>query len=157
LNLEMALFVGLQGSGKSTFYRARLAATHALVSKDLMRNRPNRSRRQAALVREWLSSGRSVVVDNTNPAAADREPLIRLAREFGATVTGYYFATPLARCLERNRAREGRARVPDVALFATRKRMQLPSYDEGFDRLYQVDVKEGPDFDVREWPRPNQD
>ncbi len=33
MTLELVLFVGLQGSGKSTFYRAYFAASHDLVSK----------------------------------------------------------------------------------------------------------------------------
>src|SRR5262245_59429337 len=33
--LDLVVFVGLQGAGKSTFYRAQFAGTHELVSKDL--------------------------------------------------------------------------------------------------------------------------
>jgi len=36
VHLELVIFIGLQATGKSTFYRARFAATHVLVSKDLM-------------------------------------------------------------------------------------------------------------------------
>jgi hypothetical protein len=32
----------------------------------------------------------------------------------------------------------GRARVPDVALYATRKRLEPPAHAEGFDRLFRV-------------------
>ena len=87
---------------------------------------------------ESLSSGRSVVVDNTNASAATRAPLIRLARTHGAQVTGYYFPTDAAAALRRNRVREGRERVPDVAIFAVRKRLEPPSVAEGFDRLFTV-------------------
>lgn len=54
--------------------------------------------------------------------------------------------------MERNRARDGKARVPDVALFATRKRLVPPSYAEGFDRLYSVRIAPGGEdgFEVRE-------
>ncbi len=47
---EVVVLVGLQGSGKSTFYRQRFAATHALVSRDLFRNNPRPSRRQRELL-----------------------------------------------------------------------------------------------------------
>ncbi|WP_207955865.1 AAA family ATPase [Rubrobacter marinus] len=66
--------MGLQASGKSTFYRERLAGTHAHVSKDLFRHNKDRNRRQAQLVREALRSGRSVVVDNTNPRRRTGRP-----------------------------------------------------------------------------------
>jgi hypothetical protein len=40
--------------------------------------------------------------------------------------------------LARNRQREGKARVPDVALFVTRKKLAPPSYDEGFDEIQVI-------------------
>jgi hypothetical protein len=41
-------------------------------------------------------------------------------------VVGCYFESRVADCMERNRRREGKARVPDVALSATRKRVVPP-------------------------------
>jgi predicted kinase len=136
--MELIIFVGLQGAGKSTFYQQRFAASHVLVSKDRLRNNPHKQRRQMQLIEESLAAGHSVVVDNTNPTAADRAPLIAAGRAHGATITGYYFAAMPGAARERNRQREGRARVPDVAIYATHKRMQPPAYAEGFDHLYTV-------------------
>src|SRR5262249_54413251 len=135
---EVIIFVGLQASGKSTFYRERFAFSHDLVSKDRFRSNRDPARRQRLLVEQALRAGRPVVIDNTNPTADDRRELIELARAHGADVVGYYFASPLAGCLERNWLRHGRACVPDVALYATRKKLQAPSPAEGFDRLYVV-------------------
>jgi predicted kinase len=136
--VECVILVGLPAAGKSSFYRERFAGTHDHVSKDLMRNTRRPQRRQEQLVGESLSLGRSVVVDNTNPTAAVRAPLVRIAREHGAEVAGYYFPTAAADVLRRNRARQGRGKVPEVAIFATRKRLEPPSYAEGFDRLFEV-------------------
>src|SRR4051812_4647214 len=136
--MELVIFIGLQGSGKSTFYRERFAQTHALVSKDLLRNNRLPENRQRQLIEKALADGRSVVVDNTNPTPPDRLPLVALGQAAGARVCGYFFASDLKGCLERNRRREGRARVPDVALYATAKRLLPPSYAEGFDQLYRV-------------------
>ena len=91
------------------------------------------------------------MVDNTNPTADDRAGLIALARSFGATVVGYYFESRLADCLERNRQREGKARVPEVALYATRKRLCRPSPAEGFDRLCYVRLLGEGRFEVLDW------
>lgn len=135
---ELVIFVGLQGAGKSTFYRVRFAETHDLVSKDRFPNNRNPARRQRQLVTEALTAGRSVVLDNTNPTAAERAELIALARSLGARVVGYYFESRIADCLERNRRREGKARVPDAALYAARQRLCYPTPAEGFDRLYYV-------------------
>jgi hypothetical protein len=41
-----------------------------------------------------------------------------------------------------------------VAVFATRKRLERPTYEEGFDRLYTVVVNEAEgSFDVVPQPR----
>ena len=36
---EAAVFCGIQGSGKTTFYRARFAATHARINLDELKTR----------------------------------------------------------------------------------------------------------------------
>jgi len=138
--MELVILIGLQASGKSTFAAERFAATHVHVSKDRLRNNARPERRQRELVAEALAAGRSVVVDNTNPTAEDRAALIALGREYGARVVGYYFTSPVKGSLARNARREGRARVPDVAIFATRKRLAPPRYAEGFDALYAVRI-----------------
>lgn len=107
-----------------------------------MRNVRRPQRRQEQRVLESLAAGRSVVVDNTNPRIADRAPIIEAAKRHGADAVGYFFPTDARDALRRNRAREGRQRVPDVAIFATRKRLEPPSYDEGFDRLFVVSLDE---------------
>jgi predicted kinase len=148
---ELVLFVGLQGSGKSSFYRARFAVSHDLVSKDRFPNNRNPARRQRQLVAEVLAAGRSVVVDNTNPTVQERAELIALARSLGAGVVGFSFDSCLVECLERNRKREGKACVPDVALYATRKRLCRPSLAEGFDRLHSVSLLGDGLFEVLDW------
>lgn len=149
--MELILFIGLQASGKSSFYRARFVETHVHISKDLLRNNNNRDRRQRQLIAEALAAGHSVVVDNTNPTAADRQSLLELGRAQGATLVGYYFASRLEECLERNRAREGANRVPDIALYSTVKRLERPMIAEGFDRLYHVRLVGEGAFEIADW------
>jgi len=140
---ELVILIGLPGAGKTTFYRARLAATHVHVSKDLMRNRRDRQQRQLALIDEALAAGRSVVVDNINGTVADRAALIEAARRRGAAVVGYAIATDIAECSRRNRGRVGGERVPEVAIRAAAKRFQRPNLGEGFDRLDRVHAESG--------------
>lgn len=148
--MELAVLCGLPASGKSSFYRARLAATHDLVSKDLLRNNRRPARRQAQLVAAALAAGRSVAVDNTNVTRELRRELLDLGRARGAGVVLFYFPAALADCRARNAARLGKERVPDVGLFAMAKALEPPAADEGYDRLFVVTPRDG-DFDVREW------
>ena len=143
--------IGLQASGKSTFFRQYWAATHELVSKDLMRNNKNRARRQAQLVESALQAGSSVVVDNTNPRAEERASLIELGKLYNAQILGYYFQSKVSDCLERNQQRTGKARVPDVGIYATTKKLVSPSYAEGFDQLFYVKMADNSAFEIRAW------
>ncbi len=147
--MELVILVGLQASGKSTFFRERFAATHEHVSKDLFRNNKNRNRRQAQLIEAALKEDSPVVVDNTSPTLEDRRALIELGRELGAKIVGYFFEPDVRRCIERNRLRPGRERVPDVAIYATARKLVPPSYSEGFDRLFHVRTTDDPSFEVR--------
>jgi predicted kinase len=135
---ELAVLIGLQGSGKTGFYHRTLSATHSHVSKDHFPNARHRQRRQLRLVREALEEGRDVAVDNTNPSPEEWRPLIEVARECSARVVGYWFPPDLPGSLERNAARQGRARVPEVGVHATLKRLRRPRLADGFDELRTV-------------------
>jgi predicted kinase len=152
--MECVVLIGLPASGKSSFYQERFAGTHDLVSKDLMRNARAPEKRQQQLIAASLAAGRSVVVDNTNPSRAVRAAIIEMAKRHGAAVIAYFFETAAGDALRRNRARLGRERVPDVAIFAVRKRLEPPDASEGFDRIYLVRLHEAERrFEVTEWPR----
>jgi predicted kinase len=148
--MQLIIFTGLPGSGKSFFYHERFKDTHQHVSKDLMPNTGNKDRKQQQLIEKALSAGKSVVVDNTNPRVVDRAPLIALARRFHAKIIGYYFDCAAKDCVARNRKREGKARVPDVAIYVASKRMQKPDYSEDFDELYSVQLTPSLTFEVKE-------
>jgi predicted kinase len=116
-----------------------------------MRNNKNRARRQAQLVEAALQAGRSVVVDNTNPTVEERASLIELGKLYGAQILGYYFESTVSDCLERNQQRTGKARVPDVGIFATAKKLVPPAYAEGFHQLLYVKMTENSAFEIRAW------
>jgi predicted kinase len=137
-SVELVVFVGLQASGKSSYYASRYAATHVHVSKDLLGHARHKHDKQMRLVEQALRTGRSVVVDNTNPRKADRAALIDLARATGATPLAVWFTAPVAECLRRNAAREGKARVPAVAIYSTARKLETPTLEEGFARIIEI-------------------
>ena len=132
LDHELVVMVGLQGSGKSTWVAEHLAATHVVVSKDHWPRARHRETRQRRVVAEELAAGHSVVVDNTNPSPADRAPLVELAAAAGVPARAVFVDTPPEVCRRRNDARTGRARVPDVGLASTARRLVPPITAEGF-------------------------
>ena len=145
--MQLVILCGLQASGKSTFRLERLPH-HAIVSKDLMPNNRRREQRHRHLVAEALASGRSVVVDNTNPARADREPLLAIGRVHGAATAAYYFEADLSTCIERNAGRLGREAVRYVGVVGVARRLEPPTFAEDFDAIWQVRAVDG-SFEVK--------
>ena len=142
--MEAVIFTGLQGSGKSSFYKERFFSTHVRISLDLLRTR-NREERLLAFC---LETQQRFVIDNTNPTRDDRTKYIGRSKEAGFRVIGYYFRSKVEECLQRN---EGRTdAVPDVAITATAKKLEIPTMDEGFDQLWYVRIDDG-QFVVEEW------
>ena len=141
--MELIILIGLQASGKSTLYRTRFADSHELISKDLLKSSKNQNKKQKQLerVEKAFQEQRSVVVDNTNVTVQDRLALIDIGRSYGATITGYYFQPHILSSRTRNKQREGKAQVPEKAIFITAHRLEPPSYAEGFDTLYYVHIE----------------
>src|SRR5919202_3032505 len=106
--MEAVIFVGIQASGKSSFYRERFFRTHVRLSLDMLRTR----HRERLLLRACLEAKQPFVVDNTNPRAADRARYVEPARAAGFRIVGYYFPAALGEALARNAARPPAERVP---------------------------------------------
>jgi len=146
--MELILFIGIQATGKSTFYLHNFFNTHIRLNLDMLKTR----HREELLFSACLMAKQAVVIDNTNPTAVERVRYIALAKEAGFRVIGYYFRSVPADALRRNQQRTGTAIIPDKGLLGTYKRLELPHYTEGFDALYYVTLDEGTGtFQVEEW------
>jgi predicted kinase len=144
---EAVLFIGLQASGKSTFYQRIFANTHLRINLDMLRTR----HRETALTETCLAIRQSFVVDNTNPARQDRARYIVPAKQAGFRVVGYYFQSRVADALNRNVLRPPAQRVPEKGILGTVGRLERPSAEEGFDALFYVRIAEDSEFIVEEW------
>ena len=130
----MVIMIGIQGSGKSTFYHKYLADSYVRINLDTLKTR----HQEELLISECIKDGKSFAIDNTNPTRADRQRYIPLAQYAGYKVIGYFMESKLKTCIERNNQRTGSARIPATAIAATSNKLQMPSYDEGFDEIYFV-------------------
>jgi predicted kinase len=138
-SMQCVIFIGIQGSGKSAFFKARFADTHVRINRDMLKTRH----------REWrffelcLETGQPCVIDNTNPVAIDRAAFIAPAKARGFRIIGYFFDVPVKEALARNANREGKAKVPVFGVLRTAKILQRPELSEGFDELHRVQVTNG--------------
>jgi predicted kinase len=143
---EAVIFIGVQGAGKSTFYRERFFDTHVRINLDMLRTR----HRERLLVEACLDAGQSFVVDNTNPTATDRARYVVPAREHGFQVIAYLFDVDLRDAMRRNRQRPDAKNIPAVGVTATFRKLQPPAKAEGFGRIFVVRVNQLSEFVVAE-------
>jgi predicted kinase len=132
--MEAIIFIGIQGSGKSSFFRERFFDTHVRINLDMLRTR----RREELLVAACLEGGQSFVVDNTNPLPCDRVRYLMPARTAGFRTVAYFFEASLREAMQRNNLRTGKQKVPAPAVAAAFKKLVPPTEDEGFDEIYTV-------------------
>lgn len=145
--MEAIILIGIQASGKSTFYRDRFFNTHVRINLDMLKTQ----HREQYLVNACIAAKQPFVVDNTNPAREDRRRYIEAAKAAGFTVTGYYLQSKVDDCKERNEKRPVGQAVPLKGLLGAAGRLELPSVEEGFDKLYYVKVSGESGFIVEEW------
>ena len=146
--MEAVIFVGIQASGKTSFYRARFFDTHLRINLDMLKTR----HREQILLHACIEAKQPFVVDNTNPSVEERARYIKLARSGGFRVVGYYFNSQPKEALTRNNRRTGKARISEKGILGTYKRLCVPTAEEGFDELYYVRIDEKGCFVAEERP-----
>lgn len=140
------IFIGLQASGKSSFFLKYFFKTHLRLNMDMLKTR----NRERILLESCLEAKQPVVIDNTNPTKDIRKTYIEkfIANRF--KVTGYYFSSTIEQCLARNMTREGKERIPEIGIKGTYNMLELPEYSEGFDELFYVSIKND-SFHIESW------
>src|SRR5262245_30895456 len=120
--MEAVILIGIQGSGKSTFYERRFAATHLRISMDLAGTRA----REKRMLEDCITRKKDFVVDNTNSLRAHRKVYIDPAKAAGFKVVGYFFVPDIKEASRRNAERKGKAKVPVPGIYRTLKHLQPP-------------------------------
>lgn len=144
--MQAIIFIGIQATGKSTFYKTNFFNSHVRISMDLLNTR-NKERK---FLETCFETQTQFVVDNTNPSVADRKKYIDRAKENKYEVVGYYFSSSLKEALRRNQLRTGKEKIPEAGIRGCLRRLEMPQKVEGFDKLYFVKLsKDG--FIVTDW------
>jgi len=144
-NMEAILFIGIQATGKSSFYHANFTDTHVRINLDTLKTRS----REKRLFEHCLEIREPFVIDNMNLSRQDRQRYIPTIQQNGVAIHAYYFSSRLQDALERN-ARRGAQAIPEIAVLGAYKRLELPSYDEGLTHVYYVNLNNGT-FEIHEW------
>ena len=145
--MQLVIFMGLQASGKSTFYREKFIDSHIRLNLDMLKTR----HREKILFNACLEAKQPVVIDNTNPSLKDRQRYIKPAKEKDFRIIGYYFESKIEDCKIRNSQRQGKKAIPIVGILATAKQLVIPSYQEGFDKIFYVRIDHNYSFIIEKW------
>jgi len=144
--MEIIIFCGIQASGKTTFFKEKFFKTHIRISLDQLRTR----NREWKFIDTCLATQQPFVVDNTNPTKESRLRYISAAKTRKFKIIGYYFQSKINESIKRNSQREGKENIPEVGIRGTFGKLEVPSYDEGFDELYYVAI-ENNQFIIEKW------
>ena len=141
----LAIMIGIQASGKSHFVMAYLQE-YARINLDTLHTR----NKEKIALDEAIKNRDNIVIDNTNPTREDRARYINAVSGHGYKIEGYFMQSRLQDCIERNKHRTGKGRVPKNAIIATSNKLELPDCNEGFDSLYFVSFANGM-TEIYEW------
>ncbi len=83
--------------------------------------------------RNLLFKRRNILYEATFSTPERRKPIVEEAKSHIYAVEGIFIYPSLLTCVLRNRDREHP--VPDKVLARTYSKLELPTYDEGFDKL----------------------
>lgn len=136
--MQGIIFIGIQASGKSTFYKEKFFNTHVRISMDLLNTR----NKESQLLDKCIALQQRVVIDNTNPTKAERKKYIDQFKERKYKCIAYYFESDLKQSIMRNESRKGKQKIPQVGILSCYKKMQAPSFDEGYNEIYFVQIIE---------------
>lgn len=144
--MEAIILIGIQASGKSTFCKENLFNSHVRISNDLL----NTKNRESKLIDFCLETKMKMVIDNTNFSIEKRMAYIDKIKPHNFKIIGYYFEINVPRSIKWNKERDKSEIIPDVGIYSTCKKMEIPTLSEGYDKLYRI-VYIGKKLIIKDW------
>ncbi|XP_053642699.1 uncharacterized protein F21D5.5 [Cherax quadricarinatus] len=138
-NLEVIIFVGYPGSGKSF-----LSTKHFAPLGYVQANRDSLGSWQKCLsvMETSLQDGNNVVIDNTNPDVESRKRYIDVAKKMNVPVRCFVFNVSKDHCRHNNKFRElsgaNHSKVSDMIYNMYKSKFEEPTLKEGFDDIVKV-------------------
>jgi predicted kinase len=132
--MDAVVFCGIQGSGKTTFYRQRFFHTHIRISLAMLKTRA----REERIVRACVEARQPFVVDNTNPTRAERRRYLEAAAAGDFVTRAFFFEISPRAAIGRNFERPKDERIPAYAVMRTFKRLEVPKPEEGWHEVMRV-------------------
>ena len=138
--MQVIIFVGLPGSGKSTYYKEHFLNTHLRISNDLLKTK----NREKLLLEFCKDTNMSFVIDNTNVQKTDRAKYLEIIKDWkqDVSIKCIYFECDVPTCVKRNAGRTGKDRIPDCAIYSKAKIFEEPTIEEGFDEIQIIKTSE---------------
>ena len=139
----LTLLVGLQGSGKSTYARKKLAKENTVIissddlRKELLGNESCQDNNDVVFktlykrAKEFLQNGKNVVIDATNINIKARRSALSHFEKMPIIRQALVFATPYFVCVNRDKQRE--RTVGENVIKKYLQRFEIPMEYEGFD------------------------
>lgn len=152
------VMVGIPGSGKSTWATKNLKSAE-YISRDVVRMSIIKDNEHlfshedevydkfTDILADGLLAGRNMVADATHLSHGARHKLVRALQKRGLTPDKYdiifvVMDTPLAECVRRDEAREGRAHVTEPVIRNMNKSLTTPFVGE-FENVKEVWIVRG--------------
>lgn len=148
---DLYMLCGIPGSGKTTWGRMHSSLYDRYVSRDdirfyLLKDGEDYFAHEDEVLKlfyerinEALEKGYDVFADATHLTAAARKKFLSNISAKYNKLNIIAFDIPLCIALERNDNREGRKFVPRSVIRRMWNQFEMPSYKEGFNKIYRVD------------------
>ncbi|KAH9896378.1 PNK3P-domain-containing protein [Xylariomycetidae sp. FL2044] len=145
-DVDIVVFCGPPGAGKSTFYWDHLKPLgYERVNQDTLKTRA----KCLTVAADLLESGRSIAIDNTNRNVDVRKDWVDLAQKYFVPIRCVWFKIPkavcehneLVRAMNKSMNPESRTALPGMAFNGFFKDFKEPKVKEGFQDIVEIDFR----------------